>query len=206
MKKSLLFITLSRINSIDEHSIYSDLLVCFLQNGYKITIVSSIERKFKINTRIREVNNTTYLDVKTLNIQKSNFFEKGIATILIKFQYINAIRKYLSTSSFDLVLYTTPPITFYSVIKLVKKKYKSFTYLLLKDIFPQNAVDLGIISKKSLLYYYFRAQEVKLYKISDFIGCMSKGNVDYILNHDKYLNKSKIEVNPNSIFLQNRNL
>jgi len=202
VKKKLLFITLSRINSIEEHSIYSDLLTCFLKNDYNITIISSVERKFKIKTRIREIDNVTYLDVKTLNIQKSNFFEKGIGTLLIKFQYINAIKKYLSTKSFDLVLYTTPPITFYSVIRLVKKKYKSFSYLLLKDIFPQNAVDLGFINKKSLLYHYFRAQEVKLYKISDFIGCMSKGNVDYILKHNKYLNRNKIEVNPNSIFFQ----
>lgn len=38
------------------------------------------------------------------------------------------------------------------------------TYLMLKDIFPQNAVDLGMLSKngiKGLLYYYFRHKEKK---------------------------------------------
>ena len=205
INKNLIFVTLSRINSLEEHSIYSDLLKCFSKNGYNITIVSPVERRFKIGTRLREVNQITYLDVRTLNIQKTIFFEKGLGTILIKFNYIFSIKKYLSTRSYDLVLYTTPPITFYPVIKYLKLKYKSFCYLLLKDIFPQNAVDLGIIKKNSLLYHYFRNQEIKLYKISDFIGCMSRANLEYILRNNKFLDKKKVEVNPNSISINRIN-
>lgn len=197
--KNLIFVTLSRINSLEDHSIYSDLLKCFSNEGYNITIVSSFERRYGIKTRVRKSNNITYLDVKTLNIQKSNVFEKGLGTILIKYKYIFAIKKYLSDKSYDLVLYTTPPITFYAVIKYLKNRYKSITYLLLKDIFPQNAVDLGILNKKGILYRYFRNQEVKLYKISDYIGCMSKANVKYILEKNPFLNINKVEVNPNSI-------
>ncbi len=203
LRKNLIFVTLSRINSIDEHSIYSDLLKSFLHNGYNITIISPYERRYKISTRVRMLNNITYLDVKTFNIQKSNIIEKGIGTILIRYNYIFAIKKYLSKKTFNLVLYTTPPITFYPVIKYLKFKYKSFCYLLLKDIFPQNAVDLGIIKKNSIIYKYFRNQEIKLYKISDYIGCMSSANVDYIIRNNKYLDKEKIEINPNSILIHN---
>jgi glycosyltransferase involved in cell wall biosynthesis len=74
----------------------------------------------------------------------------------------------------------------------------------LKDIFPQNAVDLKIISKKSLLYYFFRRQEINLYNISDYIGCMSKRNYDYLLENNKYINKNKVEINPNSINIKER--
>ncbi len=197
--KNLIFVTLSRINSLEDHSIYSDLLKCFSDEGYNITIISSFERRLGIKTRVRKIKNITFLDVKTLNIQKSNIFEKGIGTILIKYKYISAIKKYLLNENYNLILYTTPPITFFPVIKFLKKRYNSLTYLLLKDIFPQNAVDLGIINKNGLLYRYFRNQEIKLYKISDIIGCMSKANLEYILTHNKYLNKSKVEVNPNSI-------
>jgi glycosyltransferase involved in cell wall biosynthesis len=203
LRKNLIFVTLSRINSLDDHSIYSDLLKYFSHNGYNITIISPYERRFNIRTRVREINNIIYLDVKTLNIQKSNIIEKGIGTILIRYNYIFAIKKYLSKKSYDLVLYTTPPITFYPVIKYLKLKYKSFCYLLLKDIFPQNAVDLGIIKKNSILYKYFRNQEIKLYKISDYIGCMSRANLDYLIRNNKYLDREKIEINPNSILIQN---
>lgn len=200
VKKSLIFITLSRIKSLEDKSIYSDLLNCFASNGYDVTIVSPVERKFNLGTNLRKRDNVSFLDVKTLNIQKTNLIEKGIGTLLLSFQYISAIKKYFFNHSFDLVLYSTPPITFYPVIKYLKSN-KSICYLLLKDIFPQNAVDLKMFSNKSLIYKYFKLQEKKLYMISDYIGCMSKGNVDYILSKNNYLDKNKIEINPNSIFV-----
>ena len=46
---------------------------------------------------------------------------------------------------------------------------------------------------------YFRKQEKKLYVISDRIGCMSQANVDYVLKHNQEVDKTKIEVFPNCI-------
>lgn len=88
---------------------------------------------------------------------------------------------------FDLIIYSTPPITFQRAVEYVKERDNAQTYLLLKDIFPQNAVDIGILSKngwKGLIYKYFRKKEKKLYGISDRIGCMSEANCKYILSHN----------------------
>ena len=74
-------------------------------------------------------------------------------------------------------------------------------YLLLKDIFPQNAVDLGMFSKGGLLYRMFRKKEERLYQLSDYIGCMSPANVDYILRHNREVDIHRVEVCPNSIEL-----
>jgi glycosyltransferase involved in cell wall biosynthesis len=84
----------------------------------------------------------------------------------------------------------------------VKKRDNAKTYLLLKDIFPQNAVDLGMLKKtgiKSVMYYYFRAKEKKIYKLSDFIGCMSQANVDFLLQHNPEISPEIVEECPNSI-------
>jgi hypothetical protein len=56
-------------------------------------------------------------------------------------------------------LYSTPPITFERVIKYYKRRGPTKTYLMLKDIFPQNAIDLGMMKGDGLLYRYFRAKE-----------------------------------------------
>ena len=80
VSKNIIFVTLSRINSLEDHSIYSDLLKCFLNEGYNITIVSSFERRTGIKTRVRKLNNITFLDVRTLNIQKSNDNKKLLGT------------------------------------------------------------------------------------------------------------------------------
>ena len=117
-------------------------------------------------------------------------------------QFNKAINKHFRGIKFDIVLYSTPPITFAKVIKNVKKRNLDvLSYLLLKDIFPQNAVDLGMMSKsgvKGLLYSFFRRKEKELYRISDFIGCMSPANVRYVLAHNPEVSPSKVEIAPNS--------
>ena len=73
---------------------------------------------------------------------------------------------------------------------------------MLKDIFPQNSVDLGMMSTtgiKGLLYRYFRNKEKELYKISDKIGCMSQANVDYVIRHNPEIDSAKVEICPNAI-------
>ena len=81
------------------------------------------------------------------------------------------------------------------------KKKDAKTYLLLKDIFPQNAVDLGMFSKGSFFYRMFRKKEERLYQLSDYIGCMSPANVDYVLRHNREVDIRRVEVCPNSIEL-----
>ena len=70
---------------------------------------------------------------------------------------------------------------------------------MLKDIFPQNAVDLEMFKEGGLIHQYFRKQEKDLYSVSDRIGCMSTANVKYILEHNRELSKDKVEVCPNGI-------
>ncbi len=203
MKKSknmnVLFLTLIDINTIEERGIYPDLLRKFRDEGHNITIVSAVERRKKIKTSLFERDGIKVLKVKTLNIQKTNFIEKGIGTLMIEYQFLSAIKKYLSKDKFDLVLYATPPITFEKVIRYVKNRDNAKTYLLLKDIFPQNAVDLGMIKEGGMLHNFFLKKEKKLYAISDTIGCMSKANVDFLLKYNPEINPNKVEINPNTI-------
>ncbi|HGH1676154.1 glycosyltransferase family 4 protein [Clostridium perfringens] len=185
--------------NVNVPGIYSDLMNELKLKGNNIYTVSVTERRNGIKTHLITENGINILKVKTLNIQKVNFFEKGLATILIESQFISAIEKYYKDIKFDLVINVTPPITFEKVIKYIKNRDGANSYLLLKDIFPQNAVDLGILNKKSFLYKFFRRKEENLYKISDYIGCMSPKNVKYLIDNNYYLIKDRVEVCPNSI-------
>ncbi len=200
---NVLFLTLLGFDSIKERSIYTDLLGEFAHNGHNIYAVSPVERKEKTETHIiREEKNITILRLKIGNTQKTNIIEKGISTVMIGPCYKNAIRHYFSSVKFDLILYTTPPITLVNAIDYIKKRDGAKTYLLLKDIFPQNAVDMGMMSKtgiKGLLYRHFRKQEKRMYLLSDRIGCMSQANVDYVIAHNPEIDPQIIEVCPNSI-------
>ncbi|MFY9164407.1 glycosyltransferase family 4 protein [Aquirufa antheringensis] len=201
----VLFLTLVRLDKIEDRGIYQDLLRKFRDNNHEVTVVYPSERKYGLKTKLIEENSIKRLSVWTPNIQKTNLLEKGIATILIEYFYYFAIRKFLKYDDFDLILYSTPPITFSNLIMWLKKKSNALTYLLLKDIFPQNAVDLNYIKPNSYLHKYFRNKEIALYEISDFIGCMSPANLKFLLLNNKQINISKLEVNPNTIDVSIRN-
>ena len=199
---NILFLTLLSFDSLQERTLYTDLLREFVKNNHNVYAISPVEKRQKTGTHIIRENNATILRLKTGNTQKTNIIEKGISTVMIEPIIKNAVKHYFSDVKFDLVLYSTPPITFVSAIEYVKKRDNAKTYLLLKDIFPQNAVDIGLIRKtgiKGLLYQHFRNQEKKLYKISDRIGCMSQANVDYVINHNPEIKSSIVEVCPNCV-------
>lgn len=204
---NVLFLTMSKMLTIEQRGIYTDLMRKFRSEGHTLYIVSPTERRDGRETQLIEQEGVHILSVKTLNVQKTNVVEKGIGQLSIEYLYKKAIKKYCKGVKFDLILYSTPPITFPNVIKYVKKENPhAKTYLLLKDIFPQNAVDMGMLKKsglKGLLYKFFRNKERKLYALSDYIGCMSPANVKYVLDHNKEVAPSKVEVAPNSIELPN---
>ena len=204
---NLIFLTMSRNTDITNRGIYTDLMRKFRDEGHNVYIVAPYERSTGLNTALVELNGVHILGVKTLNLRKTNVIEKGIGQILLESQYNRAIKRYLTNVKFDLILYSTPPITFSKVIRYLKHNNKdAISYLLLKDIFPQNAVDLGMMSTKglkSIIYRYFRNKEKKLYALSDFIGCMSPANVKYVLDHNPEVKASLVEVSPNSLELVN---
>lgn len=195
----VLFLTMVKIKSFNERGIYTDLLRKFHKEGHEVFVVCPIERREKKPTHLNKQDIGTILNVKTLNLQKTNILEKGLGILNIEYQYLAAIKKYYKNEKFDLILYSTPPITFSRIINYIKNKDKAYAYLLLKDIFPQNAVDMKMIKNRGLLYNFFRSKEKKLYSLSDTIGCMSPENMNFIITHNVEIDSSKIEVNPNSI-------
>lgn len=199
---NVIFLTMVNLQNIAERGIYTDLMRKFRNEGHRVTIVSPRERHLGKQTNLNEVDGVQILGVRTLNLQKTNVIEKGLGQVLVESQFKRAIKKHFSNTKVDLILYSTPPITLMGVVKYLKKKNpQAKTYLLLKDIFPQNAVDLGMMSKsgvKGLLYKYFRKKEKQLYQCSDFIGCMSPANVQYVIDHNPEVTPQKVELAPNS--------
>lgn len=199
---NVLFLTIGKVNHVEDKALYTDLLRVFRNSGHSVYAVSANERRSNKETEYVEECGIHVLRVKIGNIKQCGIIEKGISTLCIEHQYLSAIKNYISDVKFDLIMYSTPPITFANVIKYFKKRDGAKSYLLLKDIFPQNAVDIGMMSKsgvKGLIYKYFRKKEKKLYALSDRIGCMSQANVDYVLKHNPEINPEKVEVCPNSI-------
>ena len=184
----------------DKGNLNVDLIDTIAAHGHEVTVITPKERKYSPKEKVEKKGNITTLQFKCLNFRgKVNAIEKGISTLSLGFQYLHAIKKYFNGIPYDMVVYTTLPITYKPVLKYLKKKYGTFCYLQQKDFFPQSAVDLGMLKKGSLPYNLFRRIEIGLFKASDKIGVISPRNVEYILRENPYLPNDIAEYCPNGI-------
>ena len=117
---NIIFLTLLDFSSYREHNIYCDLLREFIKNGHKVYCISPAEKKTGIQTHFEE--NGHLLKLRIGNIQKTNIIEKGVSTIMIELQFVSAIKKYFGNVKFNLVLYSTPPITLANAVNYIKSR------------------------------------------------------------------------------------
>ena len=175
--------------------LYFGLITEFHENGHDVVVVAPA---YDPNiTGLQIENGIKIIRVKTMPLFNVGLIKKGIANVLLPYQYKRAIKKYNLEFDHDLILTPTPPISLHGVAAWLKKKSGAKIYLILRDIFPQNAVDLGLMSSKGLIHSYFRKKEKKLYAVSDRIGCMSQGNISYIIKHNPSVPSEKLHLLPN---------
>ncbi len=221
---NLLYLTMSPVTDINAGGVHTDFLRKFRDEGHNVYVVSPRERRMGLPTSLKEQDGIRILGVRTLNVTRANVVEKGLGQVSIELLFKRAIRRYFRGVKFDIIAYATPPITLVGAIKYVKcLNPEAMTYLLLKDIFPQNAVDLGMLVDslelrayslekwpvrlvKYLLYRSFRRKEKELYRISDWIGCMSPANVKYVIEHNPEVDPGKVEVCPNTFAVPAKSL
>ena len=174
-------------------TMYTDLANELKNSGHNVFVaVANGSGEPSINTE----GNVFVLRIKTLELFNTSNIKKGLANLLLPYQVFHAVRRHFSDIHFDAIISSTPPITYLITIEKLKKRYKSQVYLILRDIFPQNARDLGLI-KNNLLFNFFRRKEKKLYDIADHIGCMSLGNIDYIKSNNPDVSSDKLHLLPN---------
>jgi glycosyltransferase involved in cell wall biosynthesis len=174
-------------------SMYTDLTGEFALNGLNVYVAVA---NGPVKTSFNKEGNAFVLRIKTLELFNTSIFKKGLANILLPYQVTFSIKKNLGKVVFDVIIVSTPPITYLSTVKKLKRRLKSTVYLILRDIFPQNARDLGII-RNPLLFHYFRRKEKELYSVSDYIGCMSDRNISYLSLHNPEIDRSKLHLLPN---------
>lgn len=193
--KKIIFLALSFPNVEFSTNIWTDLISEFQKQGHDVLVVAPDSNKEAIGLQME--GGVKILRVATLKLLNVGLIQKGLANILLPYQYKKALRESGIPLDFDLILMPTPPITLTKVAKWLKKKSKAKMYLILRDIFPQNAVDLKMMKADGPIYSYFRKKEKELYRISDYIGCMSPANIAFVKKHNPEVESSKLHLLPN---------
>ncbi len=196
--KSMEILYLTQKYSKDNHGIQNDLIEALASQNNHLNVVS-VDNQINNKYSVEILGNINIYKKKSINLFPKNFVSKALAQFMLPYRLNSVIKKYLKLVEIDFIIYATPPISMYKTLKYCKKRYKAITFLALKDIFPQNAIDLNILTKKSIITKYYKYEEKKLYRLSDFIGCMTKNNIEYMKKEHPDLSVSKLLLFPNTI-------
>jgi glycosyltransferase involved in cell wall biosynthesis len=193
----ILFFTPVKMISMEERGIYADMVKEFVKQGHHVDYHFPYENTFYLQGDNYSLNSIRL----NFKIQKTNnFISKYLTYKRLEYLFAKIIKK--SKFNYNLLIVVTPSIFQTRIVKVFKKKYvKAKTLLLLKDIFPDNALDLGILSlkfPKNFVYHIFKATENRLYELVDKIGCMTELNYQYLVFNNQKI-KDKLFISPNSI-------
>jgi len=131
-------------------------------------------REFSIEDGIRVVR------IKSPRHHKVNFLVRGISQILLPHIFLVKLRKYLP-AKVDAVLVYSPPLPLWYVGKWIKETCGAKFILNIQDIFPQNAIDLGILNS-TFMIRFFESMEKKAYRNADIVTLHSAGNREFLLD------------------------
>ncbi len=187
---NILFVMLIYDDPKSGRGFYTDLVQKINSTEHDVTVIAPSVDGF---VGMRQENGVTVIRAKTGKLFEVHKVVKGINNLLLPSAFQKALDKHIKDTSFDWIVSPTPPITLAPLIAKLKKRYRCRSYLILRDIFPQNARDLGLINN-SMIFNFFRRKEKRMYGISDIIGCMSQGNVDYVRNHNPELDPGKVTI------------
>ena len=191
----VLFLMLDMPTDLNSSNLYLDLALEFKDYQHEVYVIAPAGVNQK--TGLYNERGLNVLRVATFK-QKGvrSVFKKGFAQLLLPYQYRTAYSKFLKNQLFDLILMPTPPITLTKLVLHIKKNTNALFYLILRDIYPQGAADIGLVRFR-FIYHYLRKLEILTYKTADIIGCMSLGNIEYIKTHNPYLDSKKLTLLPN---------
>jgi glycosyltransferase involved in cell wall biosynthesis len=91
----------------------------------------------------------------------------------------NSRRSPFCYANWDLVVWYSPPISFGPLIWALRRASRARTYLILRDIFPEWAVDIGIM-RKGPVYLLFKAIAALQYAVAEVIGVQTSSNLAYL--------------------------
>ncbi len=108
------------------------------------------------------------------------------------FMYRNLKKSPLKDTKWDAIIWYSPTTFFGPLVSKIKAQSGCRAYLILRDIFPEWAVDMGLL-KKGMIYRYFKGVERNQYEQADVIGVQTPSNLDYFASEHSTL-KARIEV------------
>jgi glycosyltransferase involved in cell wall biosynthesis len=172
-----------------------ELANALVDRGHRVTLLTPVP-DLQSPTTIRDEEGVRIIRVRAGTAKGKGNFARGIAEMLFGFQMLAAAKAVrLDDDPPDWVVWYSPSIFFGPVVRWIKRRFKARTYLVLRDIFPEWAVETGALTAAPVIGF-LKAIAGFQYGLADVIGIQAEGDRAYL---NQYSTKARIELLPNWI-------
>jgi len=158
-----------------------DLSLEFVRQGFKLTVMipaPDISQPWLLE----DFNGVQVLRLKAPRTKDMGYVRRTLAEFLMPFFMLRNLRKSaFANVRWDGVVWYSPTIFLGPIANALKKACDCRSYLIIRDIFPEWAVDMGLLGR-GLPYRFFKAIERFQYSVADVIGVQTPANLAYFDN------------------------
>lgn len=148
----------------------------FARQGHDVTVMlpwADADRPWALE----DMGGVQVLRLRAPRTKDIGYVRRTLGEWLMPFAMLRSLRRSpLADARWDAVIWYSPTIFLGPLARALKTASGCKAYLILRDIFPQWAVDMGLMGK-GLPYRFFRAVERYQYSVADIIGVQTQGNV-----------------------------
>lgn len=129
--------------------------------------------------KLEEYYGVQVLRLRAPRTKDIGYVRRTLAELWMPFAMLRNLRKSpLATEVWDGVVWYAPSIFHGPLVSALKKISVCKSYLIIRDIFPNWAVDMGLMGR-GIPYYFFSAVARYQYSVADVIGVQTPGNLSY---------------------------
>lgn len=153
----------------------------FARQGHALTVMlpaASLSSPWSLE----DFQGVQVLRLRAPNTKDINYVNRTINEFLMPFSMLRNLRKSpLSAERWDGVVWYAPSIFHGPLSNALKKASGCKGYLIIRDIFPEWAADMGLMGR-GLPYKFFKVVANYQYSVADVIGVQTPGNEAYFEN------------------------
>ena len=169
-----------------------DLGQAFIQEQHRVTIVTPEPNQTQ-SIDIQTQEGIQVVRVKCFQTKDVNYIQRTAAEFINPFVIWSHLKSsQIMNQKFDGVIWYSPSIFWGPLVKRLKAHFQCKAYLILRDIFPDWARDLGLI-KDGPVFWFLKAVEKFQYQQADHIGVQTPNSLTYFVNQHPNL-EDKCEV------------
>ncbi|NBX36407.1 MAG: glycosyltransferase WbuB [Planctomycetes bacterium] len=156
-----------------------DLVREFVEQGHSPTVVVPTPGLTQ-PWLIERCDGITHLRVRTPRTKDIDYVRRTLNEMRLPHVLLRALRNSgLNTEAWDGIVWYSPTIFLGPMVRALRRESRCRSYLILRDIFPEWAVDMGLM-RRGLAYRFFKWIERGQYQVADTIGVQTPANLPYL--------------------------